>query len=238
MAKDKDGVPLKHYKNINGVDYWTERIFGLVLYPDAENYDCAYVLKMVEQLNCQWCYILHDKDVKEDGSDIKPHYHVYMRFREGKTVHSLKKELEIKYIADEEGNEKDEPYTLFWFSSWQGCIKYGVHDTEKSKHKYQYSFNQYHSNFDVSNFFKSSDEESEKALDLLDYIENEKITSIRKIFRYACMNNQFSVLRRSTGLFIGVINEVRQAKQWEEHYKNYSKVGSSGGFSPADDVEF
>ena len=47
----------------------------LKLYPDSSSYDCNAVLDCAQDYFKEWAYIIHDHDVKEDGTPDKPHVH-------------------------------------------------------------------------------------------------------------------------------------------------------------------
>lgn len=51
------------------------RSFAGTLYPDSESYDCEYLLSVICSKFIDWAYILHDKDVDENGVLKKPHFH-------------------------------------------------------------------------------------------------------------------------------------------------------------------
>lgn len=51
------------------------RSFAGILYPDSESYDCETLLSCIRSKFIDWAYILHDKDVNENGELKKPHIH-------------------------------------------------------------------------------------------------------------------------------------------------------------------
>lgn len=51
------------------------RSFAGTLYPDSESYDCETLLSTIRSKFTDWAYILHDKDVDENGELKKPHIH-------------------------------------------------------------------------------------------------------------------------------------------------------------------
>lgn len=51
------------------------RSFAGTLYPDSESYDCETLLSTIRSKFIDWAYILHDKDVDENGELKKPHIH-------------------------------------------------------------------------------------------------------------------------------------------------------------------
>lgn len=55
------------------------RTFSVILYEDTESYNCSEVLANCTEYFDEWAYILHDRDVMDDGSPKKNHYHVVGR---------------------------------------------------------------------------------------------------------------------------------------------------------------
>lgn len=51
------------------------RSFAGTLYPDSESYDCETLLSTIRSKFTDWAYILHDKDIDENGVLKKPHFH-------------------------------------------------------------------------------------------------------------------------------------------------------------------
>ena len=54
-------------------------IYTGVLYPDSASYDCNEVLTQMSTRFSEWAYVLHDKDVHPNGSQVRPHYHWAVR---------------------------------------------------------------------------------------------------------------------------------------------------------------
>ena len=52
-----------------------DRKFQGILYPDSESYRCDDVLNVLKSTFPEFAYILHDKDVDENGELKKPHIH-------------------------------------------------------------------------------------------------------------------------------------------------------------------
>lgn len=51
------------------------RSFAGTLYPDSESYDCETLLSTIRSKFIDWAYILHDKDINENGELKKSHIH-------------------------------------------------------------------------------------------------------------------------------------------------------------------
>lgn len=92
----------------------TYRYFQLILYPDDPS--CADRIAYLTEKYSIWAYILHDKDVKEDGTLKKPHYHFIIKMPNSRSLNQrladdLKTPLNmIEKIVD-----------------WEQAVRYLVH---------------------------------------------------------------------------------------------------------------
>lgn len=84
-----------------------------------------------------YAYIVHDKDVNEDGTPKKPHIHLFMKFKDSQ---------QFKYIA--KWFDVSENYINRIKGKWVTAIRYLVHANDESK--YQYEDSEVKANFDFS----------------------------------------------------------------------------------------
>lgn len=98
------------------------KYFTLVLYPDDTN--CSNLLDHIVS-NYSYRYILHDKDVDENGNLKKPHFHVVWQVPSPRTIESLKKELSVPYLENVRTIKK--------------MLQYLTHANEKDKFHYDIS---------------------------------------------------------------------------------------------------
>lgn len=106
------------------------------------------VIEIIEKTylyGVRWAYILHDKDVKEDGSgELKAsHYHFYIRFENPRYISSVASELEVPVNM------------LQYVISDKGMIQYMTHKNQPDK--YQYSEEEIVANFELSEFDREVD---------------------------------------------------------------------------------
>jgi hypothetical protein len=85
----------------------------------------------------KWAYIMHDKDVKDDGTgELKePHYHFYVEFPNPRYLDAIATELNImSNMIEKVWNKK-------------GILEYLTHENQPEK--YHYDKQQIVSNFDI-----------------------------------------------------------------------------------------
>ena len=105
-----------------------------------------------------WAYIIHDKDVKTDGSPVEPHIHLYMHFgQSGATFDTVAKwfKEEKQQINSVKGRKAD-------------ILKYLTH--RNAPDKYQYDESEVVSNFDIDAAIKQDEELAQIAQKINDIV--------------------------------------------------------------------
>lgn len=84
----------------------------------------------------KWCYILHDKDTKEDGTFKNPHFHVYMHFDDSIKLSSVARWFGLgeSFVSKILGRR------------FENALLYAIHDSQPQK--YQYSPESVKASFD------------------------------------------------------------------------------------------
>lgn len=178
-----------------GVIY--ERIYEVILYEedgDIKNY-------IPDDLKGVYAYICHDKDVKEDGTPKKKHYHLILWFDREKSIHALSKELGIAQ------NRID------WKADIYGTLQYLIHKNHPDK--YQYDFNSVVTNFDdlYHYIYPQKREKCDETGDLeliMHYIQNH-IGTLRlyDIYCFCLTNNCWTSYRRNYTIIKDILMEER-----------------------------
>ena len=99
----------------------------------------------------KWAYIVHDKDLDDEGAVIKAHVHLMMHFRNPRSIEAIAKRL---------SDEPERLESMSKFGSPDSGFAYLVHATENSQEKYQYDSDDVTANFDFSKFIKERKEKS------------------------------------------------------------------------------
>lgn len=90
---------------------------------------------------CKYAYILHDKDLKEDGTEKPPHFHIVIQFKNPVSLFVVAKRFDIlpNYIEFPKGRD-----------AFGDCCEYLTHENERQqeKGKYLYADEEIKANFD------------------------------------------------------------------------------------------
>ena len=137
-----------------------------------------------------YAYILHDKDMKEDGTLKEPHYHIFVR---------LKASTDSKYIAGAFG--VPEQYVGKIHGKWVDALMYCTH--ENAPEKFQYSEDDVISNFDfhaVKEKEKAKKAKDARLLEIIDGIDTGQIREYN-YFEYISMADAIKYDRQIKAAF-------------------------------------
>lgn len=121
------------------LDKLKDRKFFLEMYIDSDNHDYKEVIEKAIKDCDRYAYIVHDKDVNEDGEIKKPHVHMFVRYYYQRSRTSVAVDIGL-------------PLNLVEYSlSEKQSVRYELHADDINKH--QYSIEEIISNYDISKFF-------------------------------------------------------------------------------------
>lgn len=162
------------------------KAFGFIIYPESATPNFVELLN--ENFDGSWALSpLHDKDLNEDGSPKKPHFHAIIVFDKKQRPAAVKKLLKLI-------NQNEKTITYTNNERVKGAYEYFTHSNPKDSHKYQYDKSeiQHFKGFDIRDFVSKKEL---KALDeqLITEIENfireQGVTEYADLIIYA-MDNQ------------------------------------------------
>lgn len=119
---------------------------------------------------------LHDKDLKQDGTKKKPHYHIIVRFRSKKSFKQIK-----EGVCDPLGGPHPQP--VFDFPM---MVRYLAHLDDPEKAQYDIEDIEVYGNIDVKQYLYNHQEYQMEILkDILNFCEVYDITEYSTICNYA-----------------------------------------------------
>lgn len=156
--------------------------------------------KIIEyiKLNYDYIYINHNKDLKNDDTEKKEHIHLVLFCKNAKWNTALSTELGIDIRFIQKINNDD-------------CILMYLLHKDKLE-KYQYDIRELKGTpkiiKKVENLLKNRDNtESEKVVELLDFIHNSGPLLIKDFAFYCASIDNWDIFRRSALIFIKIIEE-------------------------------
>ena len=128
--------------------------YTISLYLD--NNDDKRILEYIK-LNFNYAYIVHDRDINEDGEIKKEHCHVMFIFENAREINSVAKELNI------------ETYRIENVKSIKYMARYLIHLDQPEKAQYKYD--EITTNIkDFKKHFNTSTNENEEMLKIFEFI--------------------------------------------------------------------
>lgn len=117
------------------------RQFMFVQYLDHLNIKVADMPKIIGTLSAEeWAYIIHDKDIDDNGKKIKPHVHVIIKFTNVRNLTSIAEAFKTK-----------PQYIEVWKGRINNAYSYLLHLTSEAKNKHRYDANEVVASFDFMN---------------------------------------------------------------------------------------
>lgn len=176
------------------------RNFGGVLYPDAENYSFADVLLEGQNYFQEFAYILHDKDVDENGELKKPHIHWLGRRKNGVHVSTVSKVMGI------------EEHHIEMIRNWQGSVRYLTHVDYPEK--FQYNVENIDGSIkDIFSYFNIVSE-GEAVISIIKQRDSGK--SYREILFDAVEKGYYAHFRRNLGIVQIIEEDDRRVREKKE----------------------
>ena len=173
---------------------YRSRVHMLLLYPS----DIGHV-EALEKIKASYdyAYCLHDKDIAEDGSTKKAHWHVVLRFNQAVWSSAICKELAIEHNYIENVKRFD------------NALQYLIHynDTDKA----QYAINEVFGNLKqklVESINKVEKSEGEKVVELIQFIKGyDGHLRVTDFAEYCALNGYWAEFRRSGSILCKIIDE-------------------------------
>lgn len=185
------------------------RTIGIILWPDNPNHKLA--LDFIIH-NCEnYIYILHDRDIKDDGEIKKEHYHVILHFPNARTIKTLSKKLNV-----EENN-------FYIIKSFTGQLRYLIHydDDEKTR----YDIDEVKGTlFMLSKFKKSirgSQDETADVSQIYEFIFDNDLSDLQILLDFVLDNNLYASFRRNYCMFKDLLAlNNRKVVYYDKNKKN------------------
>ncbi|MGE7185704.1 Rep family protein [Peribacillus sp. NPDC006672] len=159
--------------------------------------------------------ILHDKDIDENNSPIKPHIHVMLQFENARSIDNIAKIL------------GDKPqYIQQWKGDSTNGYSYLIHATTAAQEQYQYDPSEVIANFDYQNLMKqtkanmkyiSTGKDELIIKGLLDKLYKDEIT--KEEIEQQLTGSQYAKAKNRIDAVHQKRMEIR-AEEWREYLRN------------------
>lgn len=177
------------------------------LYLDTSDYAVDEVLAKIASFD-DWAYIIHNQDVKSDGTPDKDHIHAVFRnvTDDGKgsptSIGAVAGVLGISSANIQAGRSENDN------RGFKGSVRYLIHDTAQARkdNKHLYDRSEIVTNLDLD---KLLGESFDMAKSILDYILKERPQSLSQLACWCVDHKLWKEFRRSQYVFVSIMKEVR-----------------------------
>lgn len=183
------------------------RTYGGIVYPDSETYDYEEVLRNGKNYFVEFSYILHDKDVTEDGEVKKAHIHWLGR---------RKNASGLKYVAEIMGLKENEVEII---KNWKGAVRYLTHIDYPDK--YRYEVEDIVTNMDNIVAYFEQISEGRAVLNMIE--QREKGYTYKEILIKAVEGGYYDSFRRNIGIVDMVVRDQQNADYKRAYEKGFEK---------------
>lgn len=179
------------------MEKFRDRKFRILLYPDDPTHKAAFDSLSAAGYNFGAC--LHDKDIEDDGSLKKAHWHVVLRFKNPIYSTSLASQLGIAHNY------------ILPCDNFDNALKYLIHDGWPEKYQYDIEAVSGPLRTRLASIVADVDE-STRALNIFYIIHNSPgLVTYTEIFKKACDSGLFGDFRRMGSGVMALIKDHNEA---------------------------
>ena len=190
------------------------KYFCTLLYPDSTTYDTDKVIKALAEEHLTFAVSpIHDKDVEEDGSIKKAHYHLLLAYSSATTLNNIRGWFKVC------GLPESDLHSVRVCASGVGYYRYLTH--KDNPEKAQYDVNDIRTFNDAQELFKKfSKTASEKIDDLVrifQIVDELNTISFHSLIQYLMFNERdlFKLITSSSALAI-CVKEYQRSLEYDQ----------------------
>lgn len=185
------------------------RNWQMLLYPES----CAEDWKeFLNEIGVSWIASpIHDKDLNDDGTVKKEHFHLYVTYAAQVNYKQVNEDVAIPL-----GAVFPDLDNVVVIKDMKTAICYLTHDGFSEKAQYSQALISKSPSFDIDRFTQITEDEQDRILfEMIDYIEDNDITELCDLIYYCKINNMdwFRIVKHKTIFFSHYITSRRNKKK-------------------------
>lgn len=184
-----------------------------MLYPDSTTYDVDYIIKALAQEHLTFAVSpIHDKDVEDDGSPIKGHYHLLLAYSSATTLNNIRAWVNACGLPD------SELHSVRICASGVGYYRYLTHKDNPEKAQYNDNdirvFNDYDELF--KKFSNTASDKTVKLVRIFQIVDELNTISFHCFMQYLMLNDPdlFKLITSSSALAI-CVKEYQRSLEYD-----------------------
>lgn len=194
------------------------KYFCALLYPDSTTYDADKVIKALAEEHLTFAVSpIHDKDVEEDGSPKKAHFHLLLAYSSATTLNNIRGWFKAC------GLPESDLHSVRVCASGVGYYRYLTHKDNPEKAQYDDNdirvFND--SNELFKKFSKSASDKVDDLVRIFQIVDELNTISFHSLIQYLMLNQRdlFMLITSSSALAI-CVKEYQRSLEYDLKWSN------------------
>lgn len=189
------------------------KYFCCVLYPDSTTYDVDKFIKSLAEEHLTFAVSpIHDRDIEDDGSLKKAHYHLLIAYTSATTLNN------IRGWVNACGLPENELHCVRVCASGVGYYRYLTHKDNPEKVQYDYNDIRVFNDSDelFKKFSKTASEKIDDLVRIFHIVDELNTISFHSLIQYLMLNERdlFKLLTSSSALAI-CIKEYQRSLEYD-----------------------
>lgn len=190
------------------------KYFCCMLYPDSSTYDVDYIIKALAQEHLTFAVSpIHDRDVEDDGSPKKGHFHILLAYSSATTLNNIRGWFKAC------GMPESDLHSVRVCASGVGYFRYLTHKDNPEKAQYDDKnirvFNDYDEVF--KKFANTEADKIDKLVRIFQIVDELNTISFHSLVQYLMLNERdlFKMLTSSSALAI-CVKEYQRSLEYDK----------------------
>lgn len=189
------------------------KYFCAILYPDSTTYDTVNLIKALAKEHLTFAVSpIHDKDVEEDGSKKKVHYHLLLAYSSATTLNNIRRWFNLC------GMPESDLHAVRVCASGVGYYRYLTHKDNPEKAQYNVSDIRVFNDADelFKKFSKTASEKIDDLVRIFQIVDELNTISFHSLIQYLMLNERdlFKLLTSSSALAI-CVKEYQRSLEYD-----------------------
>ena len=192
----------------------TKKYACCILYPDSNTYNVDSIISELANQHISFSVSpIHDRDIKEDGSPKKPHYHLLVAYPNATTLNNF---CNLFYVC---GLQKSDLHIVQLCYSGLGYFRYLTHKDNPEKAQYDDNeiriFNDYNGIFEK--FKKTEKDKTNNLVRIFQLVDELDTISFHTLMQYLMLNevDLFEMITSSSALAI-CVKEYQRSLEYDK----------------------
>lgn len=190
------------------------RYYCAILYPDSTTYDTDKVIKALAEEHLTFAVSpIHDKDVEEDGSKKKAHYHLLLAYSSATTLNNIRGWFKVC------GMPESDLHTVRVCASGVGYYRYLTHKDNPEKVQYDDNLIRVFNDSDelFKKFSKTAADKVDDLVRIFQIVDELNTISFHALIQYLMLNERdlFKLITSSSALAI-CVKEYQRSLEYDQ----------------------